>query len=256
MKRLTMKAFGLVSLSAFAFAGATQAQVVGASSNTNITAGASVVNGGPHHAGLPGIGVPSTGIDQRVDFAGLTAYGVTDAKGVTTLNFASPTPPEGSPPDHSSLGFFHFAKVSGANVYYGEWSQTVSATDGTHATYFAGDTTGTTVPTTGTATYAVQGISDYANKGALAGTFNANFGAHTLTGSVTNGSYAVNIGTALISGAVFTGNGATASVGGANVATGGAVNGRFFGANAASLAGIASFANARQYNASFGGTKQ
>lgn len=256
MHRFHLSSLGLVALSGLLFVGASQAQVVGAASNTNISSGASTVNGGPHQSGLPGIGVPSTGTASLVDFAGLTAYGATDAAGVTFLNFASPTPPAGSPPDHTQLGSFHFAKVSGANVYYGEWSQTASATDGTHATYYAGDTAGTTVPTSGTAAYAVQGISDYAGNGALSGTFNANFTTHQLTGSVSNGAYAVNIGTASIAGALIAGAGGSASVSGTTVASNGAVSGRFFGANAASLAGIVSFANARQYNAAFGGAKQ
>lgn len=256
MQGFPLRALGLLSLGALLVAGSAHAQVVGAVSNNNISAGSSTVNGGPHHSGLPGIGVPSTGTASLVDFAGLTAYGSTDANGVTFLNFASPTPPAGSPPDHTKLGSFHFAKVSNANVYYGEWSQTASAADGTHATYYAGDTAGTTVPTTGSATYAVQGISDYASNGALAGTFSANFATRQLTGSVSNGNYKVDIGTAAISGANIIGVGGVASVGGANVATNGSVNGRFFGANAASVAGIVSFANARQYNTAFGGAKQ
>ncbi len=252
---------GLLALGlSLAVASHAQTQISGETSRpkeiTLIQVGESTVNGGPHRAGGPGIGVQSTGASQLVDFAGLVTYGRTDAAGVTALALESPTPPPGAPPSHDSLGAFHFAKVSNADVYYGEWSQSASAEDGTHTSYYVGDHAGTTVPVTGTATYAVQGISDYANRGALAGTFAADFGAHQLTGGLSNGNYAVDIGVATIRDAAISGNGASASVAGATVASQGTVSGSFFGANAAALAGIVAFEQAHQHDTAFGGSRQ
>lgn len=253
---MTYKATLLSALATAMLSSAAHADIAGATTDdaNSVTVGASTVNGGPHVAGKPGIGVPRTGSDNRVDFAGLSAYS-SSSDGVYTLNYPSTVPS-----DHTALGVFHFAKVSNANVYFGEWAQTADANDGTHTAYYVGDTTGTTVPTSGTATYTVKGISDLATNGALAGTFTANFASGnsgTLTGSLASATtgYTVNIGTANITGTAFSGNGASASQSGTSLATGGAVNGQFYGSNAAALAGIVSFANNTRYNTAFGGSR-
>ncbi|MEA1084438.1 Slam-dependent surface lipoprotein [Sphingomonas sp. CD22] len=248
----------LATVATLAIAGGAQAQIAGASSDTNnVNIGPSTVDGGPHRSGRPGIGVPNTGLVTRVDFEGLQASSPPNADGVTTITRIT-----GTTTDHSRYGRFDFAKVGSADLYFGEWSQTGSATAGDHTVYYAGTSTGTTVPTSGSATYAVRGISDYANKGLLTGTFTANFASGssgTLTGSIANSAsgYGVNIGTATIDGtkATFSGSGASATQSGTTVASGGTVDGRFYGANAAALAGIATFGSSRQYDTAFGGTK-
>jgi hypothetical protein len=259
MKRTYLRMMALATVATLAIAGGAQAQIAGASSDTNnVNIGPSTVDGGPHRSGRPGIGVPNTGLVTRVDFEGLQASSPPNADGVTTITRIT-----GTTTDHSRYGRFDFAKVGSADLYFGEWSQTGSATAGDHTVYYAGTTTGTTVPTSGSATYAVRGISDYANKGLLTGTFTANFASGssgTLTGSIANSAsgYGVNIGTASINAdATFGGNGASATQSGTTVASGGAVDGRFFGANAAALAGLVNFGSGseRQYNAAFGGTK-
>lgn len=253
MKIMHLKMLAIAGMAALTWSGTANAQIVGESTDTGeVVVGTSTINGGPHSSGRPGIAVPSTGLGNLVDFQGLQASVGTDGSGVSTINS-----PSGVPSDHTNLGVFHFAKVGTANLYYGEWSQTASVGDGTHAVYYVGDTAGTTVPTSGTATYSVNGISDYANKGPLTGTFTANFGAATLTGSIANAStgYGVNIGTADIDGANIIGEGdATATQSGVQVASGGQVSGRFYGSNAAALAGVVAFSG-RQYNTAFGGTK-
>lgn len=236
-----------------ALAGTAHAGITGQSSDTsNVVVGTSTINGGPHVSGRPGIAVPATGLGNLVDFQGLQSSVGTDGNGVSTINSGTSVPT-----DHSNLGVFHFAKVGAANLYFGEWSQTSSVSAGDHTVYYVGDDGGTTtVPTSGTATYSVKGISDYANKGLLTGTFTANFGASTLTGSIANSGsgYTVNIGTASIAGANFAGSGASATQSGSTVASGGDVSGRFYGSNAAALAGIVTFSN-NQYDTAFGGTK-
>jgi hypothetical protein len=255
MTSISMKTILFAGLATILTSGAAHAQFAGGSSDgSKVIVGESDVDGGPHVSGRAGIGVPGTD-GRRVDFQGLSRYALPDLNGVRHLNMST-----SSTADHSRYGDFRFARVGSADLWFGEWSQTGSATAGDHTVYYVGNTSGTTVPTSGTATYAVKGISDYANKGVLTGTFTANFGSGTsgtLRGSLSNASTGagVNIGLARINGAEFAGGGATATQSGATVASGGAVNGRFFGANAAALAGTVKFADARQHDTAFGGTK-
>ncbi|WP_343525295.1 Slam-dependent surface lipoprotein [Sphingomonas sp.] len=255
MTSIRMKTIVLAGLATVLAAGTAQAQFAGGSSDTDkVTVGESNVNGGPHVSGRAGIAVPGTE-GKRVDFQGLSLYALPDLNGVRHLNMAS-----SSTQDHSRYGDFRFAQVGSADLWFGEWSQTGNASAGDHTVYYVGNSSGTTVPTSGTATYAVKGISDYANKGVLTGTLTANFGSGTsgtLSGSLSNASTGagVNIGTARIIGASFTGNGAVATQSGTTVASAGAVSGRFFGASAAALAGTVKFDGARQHDTAFGGTK-
>jgi hypothetical protein len=253
MKLSNLNRIALALVASTAFAGAAHASIAGESSDTSkVVVGTSTINGGPHVSGRPGIAVPATGLSNLVDFQGLQASIGTDGNGVSTINSGTSVPT-----DHSNLGVFHFAKVGSANLYFGEWSQTSSVSAGDHTVYYVGDDGGTTtVPTSGTATYSVKGISDYANKGLLTGTFTANFGASTLTGSIANSGsgYTVNIGTTDIDGVNIIGDGASATLSGSTVASGGDVSGRFYGSNAAALAGIVTFSS-NQYDTAFGGTK-
>jgi hypothetical protein len=254
MTRPHFKVLALTLLAATAMGGVAQAAIVGESSDPALVGvGTSTINGGPHSAGKPGISVLATGIANLVDFAGLQAS-VPPVNGVTTINS-----PSDAPTNHSTMGVFNFAKVGTNNLYFGEWSQTSDVSDGTHTVYYVGDNTGTTVPTTGSATYSVQGISDYAGNGGLTGTFTANFGASTLSGSIANAStgYAVNIGSVGISGANIASltNDATATQASTVLASGGEVSGQFFGASAAALAGLVTFGGNSQYDTAFGGTK-
>ena len=250
MQGMSLKTLGLLSMGALSMFGTAHAQVAGVVSKNTIHVGRSSTFGGP------GIDVPATGnLDPgtHIDLAALAQVGHTDAAGVVTHQPGDPSPPPGF---IGSLGSFHFAKISSANVYFGEWSQSGAVNDGSHSTFAVGDTSGTTMPTVGTATYAVKGISDYAGNGLLTGTFSADFASRRLSGSLTGGNYTLVLGTTAIAGTQISGVGAVAKVGGVDVATMGNVSGRFFGANAATLAGVASFGNARQYDAAFGGTRQ
>ncbi|MES8909263.1 transferrin-binding protein-like solute binding protein, partial [Cutibacterium acnes] len=80
--------------------------------------------------------------------------------------------------------------------------------------------------------------------------FTADFGAQKLTGNLANSSLSVTVNANIAtSSAAFNGTAL------ANGATRGVAKGHFFGADAASLAGIATFAN-RQLDTAFGGTKK
>ncbi len=254
MSRSTFKALILAPIAAVALAGVAQAAIVGQSTDTSqLRVGASTINAGPHTSGKPGVAVAAIGLSSYVDFAGLQAS-APPVNGVTTINN-----PSTAPGSHNGMGVFNFAKVSNADLYFGEWSDTADVADGTHTVYYVGDNTGTTVPTTGTATYAVKGISGYSSNGILAGTFSANFGTGTLSGSVTSAStgYTVDIGSVGISGVniASTTADATATQGTSTLASGGSVSGQFFGASAAALAGLVTFGGNSQYDTAFGGTK-
>ena len=257
MKSVKIHALAAALAATTMLASVAHAGIFGDSSDTSLLrVGESNINspGGTHTAGLPGFAVIGTGLGAFIDFQGLVPFAPPDANGVSALQFAT-----GQPDDHSNIGVFHFSKVSNANLYFGEWSQTGNVADGTHTVYYVGDDGGsTTVPSSGFATYSVKGVSDYANNGILTGTFFASFAGTggTLAGSISNSGsgYGVNIGSATISGAAFSGAGASATQSGVTVASGGDVSGRFFGANAAALAGIVEFSN-RQYDTAFGGSK-
>ena len=167
-------------------------------------------------------------------------------------------------------GFFHFSKVSGADVYFGEWSEG-SASHATHTVYYWGKSSRTTVPTSGFATYSVKGLNDYYNKGVLSGTLNARFigTGGILRGTLKNNpasalasnnnardpyQHTLDIGTARINGVNFSGTDAMAAYG-SNVVTGGQVSGRFFGVNAKALAGMVTFSGNKQFDTAFGGAK-
>ncbi len=252
MKYDHVKTLSLALLGSALLAGMAQAQIAGTTNDTDHTQiGSSTINGGPHQSGKVGIHTPSLGGNQFIDFAGLQSRIANDANGVTTFTSTTTTTA-----DHSRYGRFDFVKVSNHDVYFGEWSQTGSATAGDHTVYYGGTGASASLPTAGTATYAVKGISDYQNHSILSGTFTADFANKELTGAIqSSGGYKVDIGTADIKGTAISGSGAVASQGGSNLATGGAVNGQFFGTNGSSLAGIATFSGASQYDTAFGGTK-
>ena len=253
-----LKRYILAALAAALFAGPAHAGVVSDSSDkSEVEVGESAVSRPPHVTGRPGIGLVNNEQLPKgiVDFQGLTAYAPADSHGVSSLTY-----PSSAPTDHSKMGVFNFAKVSGADVYFGEWSQTGKFKDATHTVYYAGDDSGTTVPTSGSATYAVKGISNYGSKGVLSGTFEADFMGGLLMGSLSNGKsgadkFSLDIGIVDILGTALSGNGAKVSYGNNTSVAGGVVRGRFFGANAKALAGIATFKGNRQFNTAFGGAK-
>ena len=259
-----LKRYTLAALFLALFAGHAHAGVVGESSYSQVEVGESAVSGGPHVKGRPGIGLVNNKQLPKgiVDFQGLTAYAPADSHGVSSLTY-----PSSAPTDHSKMGVFNFAKVSGANVYFGEWSQTGKLKDDTHTVYYAGDDSGTTVPTSGSAIYAVKGISNYGSRGVLSGTFIATFSGSdgSLQGSLSNGKsgadrYSLDIGTVDILGTLLSGTSAKATYGSnqslnSGVVTNGVVRGRFFGANARALAGLVSFKDNRQFDTAFGGAK-
>ena len=249
-----LKRYTLAALAMALFAGPAHAGIVGGSSDdARIKEGASAVDAVDpndptkkrHIKGQrPGIAAKSIDIKKPVDFATLQRYAPANSHGVSSLSYNA----KYMPSTHAKMGVFNFAKVSGADVYFGEWSKKGEFKDGTHTVYYAGDDSGTTVPTSGRATYAVKGISNYGSKGLLSGTFAADFMGRFVTGSLSNGKsgadkFSLNIGTVTILGTQLSGNGARANYGNEPAVTNGVVRGHFFGANAKALAGLPALTN-------------
>ncbi|SCZ55530.1 MULTISPECIES: Slam-dependent surface lipoprotein [Photorhabdus] len=200
--------------------------------------------GGSGHGspgGEPGVGVHSIAGGQIVSFSGLTRYAAADANGIHKISM----PGSGS---HNGMGVFNFSKVANADVYFGEWSQTGKVNDTTHTAYYSGKDVTTNLPTGGIATYTVKGINQYSGSNALHGTFTADFGQKRLTGSIANSALTVGINSAIKADGSFAGR---ATAGGAV----GRNSGHFFGDNAASLAGTATFTSDHSKDTAFGGTK-
>lgn len=144
------------------------------------------------------------------------------------------------------------AKVSGSEVYFGEWAPAKTGTQPTNSTdlnlsstdrtvWFVGENPTTSMPTLVNAKYNVVGINQY-NPGTAAGvtsgvlTANYGSGSGTLTGT---------LGSVNFAGTTIASNGSFARTT--------QIQGQFYGANAEALAGI--YVNGTT-KVAFGGAKQ
>ena len=218
---------------------------------TMVVGESDAVNRGPHQSagGEPGVGIRTNGYGKKIGFASLTSprmSGGADSNGIYTIQ-----PNESTPASHRDMGVFHFAKITDANVYFGDWAKTTSATDATHQTYYVGKDVTTTLPTD-SATYTVMGISRYSGSNLLSGTFDVNFSQKEITGSLTNSQRTVD----LVSGNIYTANNqVTFSADAKEGSTFGVVEGAFFGESAEALAGIVVFSTDHKKDIGFGGIK-
>ncbi|MEQ5170047.1 MULTISPECIES: Slam-dependent surface lipoprotein [Proteus] len=215
---------------------------------TTMEVGASdAVNRGPHQSagGEPGVGISTVGGGKKIGFASLTSArmsGGADSNGIYTVQ---------SNHQHSDMGVFHFAKITDANVYFGDWAKTTSTTDATHQTYYIGKDVTTTLPTD-SATYTVTGISQYSGSNLLSGTFDVDFSQKKIEGSLTNSQRTVD----LAGGNLYTANNEVTFSADANEgSTSGVVEGAFFGESAEGLAGIVVFSSDHKKDIGFGGMK-
>ena len=195
--------------------------------------------------GEPGVGISTVGGGKKIGFASLTSprmSGGADSHGIYTIQ---------SNHQHSDMGVFHFAKITDANVYFGDWAKTTSATDATHQTYYVGKDVTTTLPTD-SATYTVTGISQYSGSNLLSGTFDVDFSQKKIEGSLANSQRTVE----LEGGNLYTANNqVTFSADAKEGTTSGVVEGAFFGESAEALAGIVVFSSDHTKDIGFGGTK-
>lgn len=155
-------------------------------------------------------------------------------------------------PGFPQFGGEVIAKVSGSEVYFGEWAPAKSGAQPTNSTdlnlshanrtvWFVGENPTTSMPALVNAKYNVVGINQY-NPGTAAGvtsgvlTANYGGGSGTLAGSVGSISFA---GTSIASNGSF--------------AKGSQIKGQFYGNNAEALAGIYTSGTTK---VAFGGAKQ
>lgn len=242
----TVQKLSILAL-ALGLSGMAHATESGQSYDGTITVGGTTSTSPDHPGtiGAPGVGVNAFYGGTMIGFSSLKSMGSVDANNIYAITTAM------MPPSHAAFGNFDFAQVAGQEIYFGEWSQNGTTNDPTRVVYYSGDDTGTTMPTTGTATYTVKGINNYNGSNLLTGTLTANYGAGSLAGNLVRSGLIVNIDASIDSAnASFSGD-ATA-YGSSTVS--GTTEGHFYGADAAALAGIAKFSN-RDYDTAFGGAK-
>ena len=157
-------------------------------------------------------------------------------------------------PDHTGLGRLSFKQVGNMDTYYGEWENVAggSTEEKNVSVYYVGSNPTTTLPS-GQAVYSVKGINQYDNfdKSLMTGEFDVDFDAGTIEGSLSKPDLKLSIQSQINKrDATFEGSAKAEGVTGKS-------EGRFYGAKAEGLAGMATFSGEnKKYNTAFGGEKQ
>ena len=155
-------------------------------------------------------------------------------------------------PDHTGLGRLSFKQVGNMDTYYGEW-ETVAGSNTKEknvSVYYVGSNPTTKLPS-GKVTYNVQGINKYTdfNKELMKGRFDVDFDDGFIEGHLGKTNFTIHIESEINkSKATFEGEATAEGITGKS-------EGRFYGAKAEGLAGMATFASKPEYNTAFGGTK-
>ena len=133
-------------------------------------------------------------------------------------------------PDHTGLGRLSFKQVGNMDTYYGEWENVAGSNtkEKNVSVYYVGSNPTTKLPS-GKVTYNVQGINKYTD-----------LSKSNLSLSIESKIDKTN--------ATFEGEATAEGITGKS-------EGRFYGAKAEGLAGMATFASKPEYNTAFGGTK-
>ncbi|MCK9506132.1 MAG: transferrin-binding protein-like solute binding protein [Porticoccaceae bacterium] len=209
------------------------------------------------HFALPATQNPSTGV---YNFSGRELVEVYGAPG-------------SGPVSHRELGIWSFKNIDSTaapDVWFGDWHEENLSTSvprgeivaGTHTVFYVGADASASTPTTGSATYTVEGINNYHTTGTLlTGTLTAKFGtghgsdSNTLKGTLSRAPVSGTTSSLALDAAINTGNGTFSGSATANGTVSGNSSGRFYGANVDALAGIAVFSSNRDLDTAFGGTK-
>ena len=211
---------------------------------TNIIVGKTQSTMGPHGGSIgdPGIGSRSMKNGMTISFSGLKNMVTNKPDNVYVLESSGG-------PHGGGMGKFQFSQVADAEVYYGDWSQTGVAGDTVHTAYFSGKDGSTEVPTSGQATYTIEGVNQFDGEAKLTGKFNADFGTKDYTGTLVGESLNIAFNGDIHNGGTFSGDAlANDSIKGVN-------SGQFFGDNAEQLAGITTFEDNNSLDTAFGGRK-
>ena len=155
-------------------------------------------------------------------------------------------------PDHTGLGRLSFKQVGNMDTYYGEWENVAGSNtkEKNVSVYYVGSNPTTKLPS-GKVTYNVQGINKYTdfNKELMKGRFDVDFDDGFIEGHLGKTNFTIHIESEINkSKATFEGEATAEGITGKS-------EGRFYGAKAEGLAGMATFASKPEYNTAFGGTK-
>ena len=155
-------------------------------------------------------------------------------------------------PDHTGLGRLSFKQVGNMDTYYGEWENVAGSNtkEKNVRVYYVGSNPTTKLPS-GKVTYNVQGINKYTdfNKELMKGRFDVDFDDGSIEGHLSKTNFTIHVESQINkSKATFEGEATAEGITGKS-------EGRFYGAKAEGLAGMATFASKPEYNTAFGGTK-
>ena len=155
-------------------------------------------------------------------------------------------------PDHTGLGRLSFKQVGNMDTYYGEWENVAGSNtkEKNVSVYYVGSNPTTKLPS-GKVTYNVQGINKYTdfNKELMKGRFDVDFDDGSIEGHLSKTNFTIHVESQINkSKATFEGEATAEGISGKS-------EGRFYGAKAEGLAGMATFASKPEYNTAFGGTK-
>lgn len=242
MHKMTLVSLALLSASSLSFAAGEN--IAGVSTNSALVTVGPSIAAGPHGAaGLPGIGVytiaSGSPVGAKVLYEDLrTSFNSTT--GIATIGGSA----------HAGMGLWSLGRVVGSDgneVYYGVWAGPTPggpATSTSYAAYAVADNVTRSLNTVkgNSYTYATKGVGQGSEiyTGNLTANFNAAGTGGRLTGSIASASNTISLdGAGAFIGVI--GTGATAQARFQGAATGGAyaVDGRFYGANAETLAGAA-----------------
>lgn len=258
----------LIAVALLAAFGAAQAEIAGDSTDWGIVQpGESVVNGGPHTAGHPGIGVDGSGNDV-IDLAGIGPFSykdsLTTSSGIAFDRFYFPGYTHSDPDGgiiSTNLNWFQVPTGS-QEVYFGIATNPGSSHQ--HAGFYVGDKTGTVVPTA-TTNYAAVGYLatpdlDSSSLIVLTGDLQYSSGTVKSIGNHLQGNgYTLEVGN-ITPGVLLNdvSNLGTSSVTNPNTGfsgTGKAAGDLFGSGNGSAVAGVAKGTDGDAYVASFGGIK-
>ena len=155
-------------------------------------------------------------------------------------------------PDHTGLGRLSFKQVGNMDTYYGEWENVAGSNtkEKNVSVYYVGSNPTTKLPS-GKVTYNVQGINKYTdfNNELMKGRFDVDFDDGSIEGHLSKTNFTIHVESQINkSKATFEGEATAEGITGKS-------EGRFYGAKAEGLAGMATFASKPEYNTAFGGTK-
>lgn len=234
------------------------------SDGTYIAVGKSGGPWGPHQPNLSGIGLDAGGMTQSqiVDIRFLASMDPTgqalDYGEVARQLDMRGTGPD---PDHTGLGYFTLVGVGDISddVWYGEWSWGGPSGFSDRSVFYIGDKESVSMPSSGAATYSVNGLNQFAAAGDhLSGEINVDFGGGpgSVQGQLTNTSRDFGISVnAEISGSSFDGTSRAYAPSNDSTLANGLSKGEFYGSQAEFMAGMATFEDHAEYDTSFGGER-